>query len=119
MGRMPIGLPALLVIQVLLITSNAYAANSCFTDSNQADFQLVSPANLNLKPNGDVTLSMSEVVDQQNLSLSATGNRFHSCTGTTPDLTISIHATSGGLPVGASATYTANCDIDDGASGSL
>ncbi|HYW71873.1 MAG TPA: carboxypeptidase regulatory-like domain-containing protein [Pyrinomonadaceae bacterium] len=109
---------------------------ACLTDTSQIDFQRggASSVDLNSSP-GDVVLSSTaSIIDQQNLSIGASTFAFNSniwvgqtfqpavtgqlsraelflfctgCTGTTPDLTISIRATSGDLPTGpdlASAT---------------
>jgi uncharacterized repeat protein (TIGR01451 family) len=114
----------------------AVVAPTCLTDTTQADFQAGTASNVdvNVSP-GDVVL-FSEKLDQQNTTLGTTGvgmttttwggqtftpsitgqlthidvNLFCSgCTGTTPNLTLSLRATSGGLPTGAdlaSATIT-------------
>jgi hypothetical protein len=112
-------------------------ASGCLTDTTQADFQGGVPTNCDLTGTpGDVTLLSAPAIDQQNTTLSNSGvgitittwggqtftpavtgqlarvdiNLFCSgCTGTTPNLTLSIRATSAGLPTGsdlASATVT-------------
>ncbi|HSS47604.1 MAG TPA: carboxypeptidase-like regulatory domain-containing protein, partial [Thermoanaerobaculia bacterium] len=96
------------------------------TDTTQSDFQRGVPAHVDLTASpGDVVLP---AVDQQNTMPSGTGvgitvatwggqtftpavtgplstvdlNLFcNACTGTTPNLTLSVRATSGGLPTGA------------------
>jgi uncharacterized repeat protein (TIGR01451 family) len=111
--------------------------SACLTDTTQADFQTGVPTKVDLTSSpGDVILLNAANIDQQNATLSNSGvgitittwggqtftpavtgqltrvdvNLFCSgCTGTTPNLTLSIRATSGGLPTGAdlaSATIT-------------
>ncbi|MGB9105845.1 MAG: carboxypeptidase-like regulatory domain-containing protein, partial [Terriglobales bacterium] len=111
--------------------------SGCFTDTTQADFQAGVPTNCDLTSSpGDVILVNTASIDQQNTTLGNSGvgittttwggqtftpavtgrltradiNLFCSgCTGTTPNLTLSVRATSGGLPTGAdlaSATIT-------------
>ena len=111
--------------------------SSCLTDTTQADFLAGVPANCDLTSSpGDIILLNAPAIDQQNSTLSNSGvgitittwggqtftpavtgqltrtdiNLFCSgCTGTTPNLTLSLRATSGGLPTGAdlaSATIT-------------
>ena len=111
--------------------------SACLTDTTQADFLTGVSTNLDLNTSpGDVTLSNAPAIDQQNTTLGSFGvgintttwggqtftpavtgqltradiNLFCSgCTGTTPNLTLSLSATSGGLPTGAdiaSATIT-------------
>jgi Carboxypeptidase regulatory-like domain len=110
--------------------------SACLTDTTQADFQTGVPTNVDLTTSpGDVLLAKPSL-DQLNETLSNSGvgitittwggetftpavtglltkadiNLFCSgCTGTTPNLTLSVRATSGGLPTGAdlaSATIT-------------
>ncbi len=108
----------------------------CLTDTSQLDFQrgVGNSVDLNSSPGDVILASTAANFDQQNLSVSATnfainanvwvGQTFQpavsgqlaraelflfcsGCTGTTPDLTVSIRATSGDLPTGpdlASAT---------------
>ena len=111
--------------------------SSCLTDTTEADFLTGIPTNCDLTGTpGDITLLNAPSIDQQNTTLSNSGvgitiatwggqtftpavsglltradiNLFCSgCTGTLPDLTLSLRATSGGLPTGAdlaSATIT-------------
>jgi uncharacterized repeat protein (TIGR01451 family) len=111
--------------------------SGCPTDTTQPDFQTGVPTNVDLTTSpGDVILLNAASTDQQNTTLGNFGvgittttwggqtftpavtgqltrvdiNLFCSgCTGTTPNLTLSIRATSGGLPTGAdiaSATIT-------------
>src|SRR6266481_5954694 len=113
------------------------SANGCFVDTTQADFQAGTSTNCDLITSpGDVILASAPSINQQNTTLgnfgvgisittwggqtftpSVTGqmtrvdiNLFCSgCTGTIPNLTLSLRATSGGLPTGAdlaSATVT-------------
>ncbi|HVT04339.1 MAG TPA: carboxypeptidase regulatory-like domain-containing protein, partial [Thermoanaerobaculia bacterium] len=104
-------------------------ASACLTDTTQADFQTGVSTNLDLTTSpGDVTLSNAPVVDQSNTAGTTTGTSFGTpnwggqtfipavtgslvkvdvqlfcsgCTGTTPNLTLSVRATSAGLPTGA------------------
>jgi uncharacterized repeat protein (TIGR01451 family) len=105
------------------------AASACPTDTSQADFQTGVGTNLDLTTSpGDVTLLSAANIDQQNTAGTTTGTGFATtswggqtfipaitgklvkvdvqlfcsgCTGTTPNLTLSIRSTSGGLPTGA------------------
>src|SRR5205085_520690 len=108
----------------------AAAANACPTDTTQADFLTgVSSSSLDLNTSpGDVTLSNAPTVDQANTAGTTTGTGFGTpnwtgqtfiptvtgtlvkadvqlfcsgCTGTTPNLTLSVRNTSAGLPTGA------------------
>jgi hypothetical protein len=105
-------------------------STGCFTDDSQSDFEAGTPNGCDLTSDpGSVQLSDAPpAVDQSNSTLGNNGvgittttwegqtftpdrtglltevdvNLFCSgCTGTTPDLTLSIRATSGGLPTGA------------------
>jgi uncharacterized repeat protein (TIGR01451 family) len=104
-------------------------SSACLEDTTQADFQTGVGTNVDLNTSpGDVTLLNAAFIDQQNTTLGNSGvgittttyggqtftpavtgqlvkvdiNLFCSgCTGTTPNLTLSIRATSGGLPTGA------------------
>lgn len=121
------------------------AGVACVADTTQADFQggVVSNTDVSTSP-GDVILLNPANLDQQNSTLGTSGvgitittwggqtftpaisgalkavdiNLFCSgCTGTTPALTVSVRATSGGLPTGADlATATIN-GFSSGASG--
>jgi uncharacterized repeat protein (TIGR01451 family) len=103
--------------------------SACPTDTTQADFQTGVSTNLDLTTSpGDVTLSNAPTLDQSNTAGTTTGTSFGTaswggqtfipavpgqlvkmdiqlfcsgCTGTTPNLTLSIRSTSGGLPTGA------------------
>src|SRR5579859_4369763 len=112
-------------------------ASGCLTDTTQSDFQAGIPTNCDLTSSpGDITLVNAPNIDQQNTTIGNSGvgittttfggqtftpsvtgqlvkadiNLFCSgCTGTTPNLTLSLRATSGNLPTGAdlaSATIT-------------
>ncbi len=102
--------------------------SACPADTTQSDFQAGTPTNVDLAASpGDVVLARPSL-DQQNTTLGTSGvgitittwggqtftpsrtgqltkvdiNLFCSgCTGTTPNLTLSLRATSGGLPTGA------------------
>ncbi len=102
--------------------------SACPSDTSQADFQRGIPTNVDLNTSaGDVVL-FKPSLDQLNESIGTSGvgittttwggqtftpsvnglltaadiNLFCSgCTGTTPNLTVSLRATSGGLPTGA------------------
>jgi hypothetical protein len=105
-------------------------STGCFTDDSQSDFEAGTPNGCDLTSDpGSVQLSDAPpAVDQSNSNVGNNGvgittttwegqtftpdrtgqltqvdvNMFCSgCTGTTPDLTLSIRATSGGLPTGA------------------
>jgi hypothetical protein len=115
----------------------AVTSTGCFTDTSQTDFQIGTANNCDLTSSpGAIVLSSGAHIDQQNTSLGNSGvsitvttwggqtftpsvtgtldkvdiNLFCSgCTGTTPNLTLSLRATSGGLPTGsdlASATIS-------------
>jgi hypothetical protein len=104
--------------------------SACLTDTTQSDFLAgVFTATLDLSTSpGDVTLSNAPAIDQSNTAGTTTGTGFgtpnwtgqtfipavtgllvrvdiplfcNGCTGTTPNLTLSLRATSGGLPTGA------------------
>jgi hypothetical protein len=107
----------------------AAPSNACPVDTSQSDFQLGVATNVDLTTSpGDIILLDAPLVDQQNTTLGNSGvgittttyggqtftpavtgkltkvdiNLFCSgCTGTTPNLTLSVRNTSGGLPTGA------------------
>src|SRR5207253_4939318 len=114
-------------------------SSACLTDTTQADFQTGVPTNVDLTTSaGNVILAKPLTLDQQNTTLSGSGialsttawkaqgftpsvtgtlqkadiNLFCSgCTGTAPNLTLSVRATSSGVPTGAdlaSTTLTGN-----------
>lgn len=104
---------------------------SCLTDTTQLDFQRGVFSNVDLLTTpGDVTLTDAARIDQQNLNVTTSGFAFNStawagqtftagitgqltrveldlfcsgCTGTTPNITVSIRATTGSpaVPTGA------------------
>jgi hypothetical protein len=119
--------------------------SSCVTDTTQADFLtgLFTNCDLNASP-GDVILLNAPNINQQNTTLgnngvgitittwggqtitpSATGplarvdiNLFCSgCTGATPNLTLSIRATTGGLPTGPDLVTATVTGFNSGAAG--
>jgi Ca2+-binding RTX toxin-like protein len=104
-------------------------ASACLTDTSQADFQTALAVNTCdfTTSAGNVILGKPSTVDQSNTTLGSSGFGFNattwdgqtftagvtgslvraeinlfcsSCTGTTPNLTLSVRATSGGLPTG-------------------
>ena len=107
----------------------AAPSSGCLTDTTQADFLGGVATNLDLSTSpGDVLLSNLPAIDQSNTAGTTTGTTFATtswggqtfipaitgalskvdvqlfcsgCTGTTPNLTLSVRATSGGLPTGA------------------
>jgi hypothetical protein len=102
-------------------------ASACFTDTTAGDFQAGVATNCDLTASpGDVILLNAANIDQQNLSVTNGGFGFNSvawagqtftpavsgqlarvdldlfctgCTGTTPNITVSIRATAGVTPV--------------------
>jgi uncharacterized repeat protein (TIGR01451 family) len=119
------------------------ATSACVTDTTQADFQTGVPNNTDLIASpGDVILLDAPRIDQQNTTLGNSGvgittttwggqtftpavtgkmvqvdiNLFCSgCTGTTPNLTLSLRATSGGLPTGADIAAATLTGFNSGA----
>jgi hypothetical protein len=117
----------------------------CLTDTTQADFQAGIPTNCDLTSTpAAVTLLDASFIDQQNATLGTSGvgittttwggqtftpsvtgrmtrvdiNLFCSgCTGTTPNLTLSLRATSGGLPTGADIASATIAGFNSGAGG--
>jgi hypothetical protein len=105
---------------------SAAPLSGCLVDTTQADFQTGTPTNCDLTSvPGDVTLLNPVAVDQQNLTVTTNGFGFTStswvaqtftpavtgklarldlnlfcsgCTGTTPNLTVSIRATTAAAP---------------------
>jgi hypothetical protein len=104
------------------------ANSACLTDTTQLDFQRGAPTSVDLNTSpGDVKLASPSNLDQQNLSVTTSGFGVNAtswvgqtfqpavtgqltradidlfcsgCTGTTPNNTLSIRATSGDLPTG-------------------
>lgn len=121
------------------------AASACLTDTAQADFQTGVPTNTDLTTvAGDVTLTNTPNIDQQNTTLGTNGNGINttswsgqtftpavtgqlvradvnlfcaSCSGTAPTITVSVRATSGGLPTGADLASVTFSTSLSGASG--
>lgn len=118
--------------------------SACLTDTDQADFQsgLLSNVDAITSP-GDLVLAGGPIVDQQSATLGTSGvgitvttwggqtftpsvtglitrvdvNLFCSgCTGTIPNLTLSIRAASGGLPTGADLATGTITGFNSGAS---
>jgi len=117
--------------------------SGCLTDTTQADFQLGVPTNCDLTSSpGDVTLANAPTLDQSNTAGTTTGTSFATtswggqtfipavtgtlvkadvqlfcsgCTGTTPNLTLSVRATSGGLPTGADLAFATIPGFSSGA----
>ncbi|HEV8435003.1 MAG TPA: IPT/TIG domain-containing protein [Thermoanaerobaculia bacterium] len=122
------------------------SSGSCYVDTTQSDFQGGVPTNVEVTSSpGDVKLTSPNFIDQQSntaiaggFGLTSTGwngqtfkagvsgklvavdvNLFClSCTGTTPNFTASIRATSGGLPTGADLVATTIAGFNDGGAGS-
>lgn len=117
-----------------LPVAGSAAALGCFTDTSQADFLagVATNVDLNTSP-GDAALSSGPVIDQQNSAGTTTGTGFstpawtgqtfipsltgqleqadvqlfcNGCGATPPDLTLSVRATSAGLPTGADLAST-------------
>lgn len=119
------------------VTETAQNPSGCFVDTSQADFQTGGGTNCDFAATpGGATLTATPSINQQNTTVTNNGFGFTStswagqtftpsatgtvpridvdlfcsgCTGTTPNLTASIRATSAGLPTGAdlaSATIT-------------
>src|ERR1043165_535701 len=109
---------------------SAASTGSCLVDTAQADFNAAtSQTNVDVASSpGDVKLSKPDLLDQQNSTVSPTGSIISNtswagqtftaaisgqlvradielfcsgCTATSPNITVSIRATSGGAPTGA------------------
>jgi len=119
--------------------------SGCLVDTSQADFQAGAITNCDLTGSpGDVTLLNGPNIDQQNTTLSNSGvgitittwggqtftsavtgqptrvdvNLFCSgCTGITPNLTLSLRATTGGLPTGPDLASATISGFNSGAGG--
>ena len=118
---------------------------TCFTDTTQADFQagVTNNTDVNTSP-GNVILLNPANVDQQNLSVTNSGFGFNvtnwvgqtfepavtgqmtradlnlfcsGCTGTFPNLTVSVRATAGGVPTGADLATATIPGFNSGAGG--
>jgi hypothetical protein len=122
------------------------AASACLVDTTQSDFQTGDPltnVDINSSP-GDVLLLRQVAIDQQNLTISTSGvginattwggqtftagaskpllkadiNLFCSgCTGTTPNLTLSLRATAANLPTGPDLATATIAGFSSGAGG--
>ncbi|MEO8359840.1 MAG: carboxypeptidase regulatory-like domain-containing protein [Vicinamibacteria bacterium] len=124
---------------------NAAPLSACLTDTAQGDFLggVATNCDLNTTP-GSITLNNAPNSDQQNTTLSTSGvgitattfggqtftpalngtllkadiNLFcNLCTGTFPNLTLSVRATSGGLPTGADLATSTIAGFNSGAGG--
>ena len=118
----------LLVLALGFQVAQLWAMGTCEVDTSQPDFQAGVPTNVLITPPGEVELAGAGSVDQQNENISSTGREFHhfwwyaqtfkagvsgpltaadvrifcsGCSGTPPDITVSIRAVSGGEPFGA------------------
>jgi hypothetical protein len=122
-------------------------ASACFTDTTQGDFQAGVATNCDLATSGgDVILLNAANVDQQNLTVTSSGFGFTatawagqtfragisgqvtrvdvdlfcaSCTGTTPNLTVAIRATTGSpaVPTGPDLATATIPGFSSGAGG--
>ena len=120
---------------------------SCLTDTTQLDFQRGVSTGLDLQTSpGDVTLSNAPTIDQQNTNVTTSGFGFNAtnwagqtftagvtgqltrvdldlfcsgCTGTTPNITVSIRATTGSpaVPTGADLATATIPGFSSGAGG--
>ncbi len=125
----------------------AAAASACPVDTTQADFQMGIPTNTDLVTSpGNVILQNPPVLDQQNTSVTSSGFGFTStswvgqtftvgatgaltrvdldlfcsgCTGTTPNITVSVRATSSNLPTGADLASATISGFSSGAASFL
>ena len=125
----------------------AAPTSACPADTTQADFQTGVPTNVNLTTSaGDVTLLNAVSIDQQNTTVTTSGFGFNStswagqtfiagvtgqvtrvdldlfcsgCTGTTPNVTVAIRATTGApaLPTGADLGTTTIAGFNSGGGG--
>jgi hypothetical protein len=124
---------------------SAASSGSCYVDTTQADFLGGVPTNVEVTSSpGDAKLTKPNILDQQNstaiaggFSVTSTtwnGQTFKAgvsgelvavdvnlfcltCTGTTPNFTASIRATSAGLPTGADLASTTVAGFNDGGAG--
>jgi hypothetical protein len=130
-------------------TLNAAASSGCFADNTQTAFQRGIPSNCDLTASpGNVILANPITVDQQNSDVSPSGFGFTNtswagqtftpavsgklkrvdvelfcsgCSGTNPDITVSLRATTGATPVptGADLATATLPGFDDGGAGGL
>ena len=124
---------------------SAAPLSNCLTDTTQTDFQTGVPTNCDLTSSpGDVTLLSPAAIDQQNTTVTNSGFGFDStnwagqtftpavtgkltrvdldlfcsaCTGTTPNITVSIRATSSNRPTGADLATATIAGFSSGAGG--
>jgi hypothetical protein len=120
-------------------------AAACLTDTTQANFLTGVGTNVDLATSpGNVILSTPTTIDQQNTSVTNTGFGFTStawfgqtfqpavtgqmtradidlfcfnCTGTTPNITVSVRATTGDLPTGADLATATIAGFSSGSGG--
>jgi hypothetical protein len=119
--------------------------SACLTDTSQADFQMGVPTLVDLTSSpGNVILLDAVNIDQQNISVTSSGFGFNStswfgqtftagvtgtlvkadidlfcsgCTGTTPNITVALRATSGNLPTGSDLATATIPGFSSGAGG--
>jgi len=119
--------------------------SACFVDTSQADFQTGVLTNVDLTTSpGNVVLDAPANVDQQNLTVTTSGFGFtstswagqtftpavtgnlsrldldlfcSSCTGTTPNLIVSIRATAGNVPTGSDLAAATISGFNSGSGG--
>jgi hypothetical protein len=127
------------------ITLGTAAVSGCFTDNTQAAFQRGFPTGCDLTASpGGVVLVNPTAVDQQNATVTNSGFGFTStswagqtftpsvtgvatkidldlfcsaCTGTTPNLTVSIRATTSGVPTGSDLASATILGFNSGSGG--
>ncbi|HEY2091045.1 MAG TPA: carboxypeptidase regulatory-like domain-containing protein [Thermoanaerobaculia bacterium] len=130
-------------------TLTSASAGSCYTDTTQADFLGGVPTNIDLTTSpGDALLTKPDLLNQSNASVSPTGFAISntswagqtftptisgkitradvelfcaSCTTNSPNLTVSIRATTGATPVptGADLATATLAGFNDGGAGGL
>ncbi len=120
-------------------------SSACLIDTTQSDFQTGVPTSVDLNTTaGDLTLLKGITLDQQNTNTSTSGNGVTTtswtsqtfipavsgplvradinlfcsgCTGTAPSVTVSLRATTAGLPTGADLAATTFTTSTSGAGG--
>src|SRR5262249_17688548 len=128
-------------------TLSGAAQSGCFTDHSQSTFQRGNPSNCDLLSNpGTVVLAQPNNTDAKNSTVSPTGFGFNStswagqtftptvsgqlkrvdvelfcsgCSGTNPDIAVSIRNTSGGVPTGGDLGTATLAGFNDGAAGGV
>jgi Carboxypeptidase regulatory-like domain len=128
-------------------TLTSAAQSGCFTDNTQSTFQRGAPTNCDLTASpGNVVLASPDNTAASNSDVSPTGFGFNStswagqtftptasgqlkrvdvelfcsgCSGTNPNITVSLRATSGGVPTGADLATMTLAGFNDGAAGGL